>query len=119
MKKKLKTIFIVLASLYIFFDISKTLYDRYFVEGDPKEREKALIAVMWHLQEKGYTQDDITTIYPYFDSKQTQYNAIVEFKDEPNASYTYITFKNSNTGKIKARQDYYPENPKHYEEPGT
>ncbi|PDX97281.1 DUF3139 domain-containing protein [Bacillus pseudomycoides] len=119
MKEKLKTIFIFLFTLYIFFDISKTLYDRYFVEGDPKEKEKALVAVMWHLQEKGYTQNDIATIEAYFDSKQTQYNAIVEFKDEPNAPYTYITSKNSNTGKIEASQDYYPENPKHYEEPGT
>ncbi|MCU7389737.1 DUF3139 domain-containing protein [Bacillus sp. ST24] len=86
--------------------IGKGIIDRYFITGDSKLREEAIIGIMWHLEEKGYAKSDVLEIKPFFDSKQTQYGAHVIFKDEPNIWYKYVRWDNPHTGKIEFGQDH-------------
>lgn len=85
-------------SLYIY---GKSVYDRYFVTGDINYREQSTIDIVWYLQEKGYTKEDIKRIKPVFYSKQGQYGAVVEFTDKPGIQYTYLTWKNPHSGKAE------------------
>ena len=60
---------------------------------------------MWHLQDKGYKESDILYIKPAFYSKMDSYGMNVQFKDEPNESYTYRVLKDAKTNKLTVHQD--------------
>ncbi|WP_180231087.1 DUF3139 domain-containing protein [Bacillus toyonensis] len=54
---------------------------------------------------KGYKESDILYIKPAFYSKMDSYGMNVQFKDEPNESYTYRVLKDAKTNKLTVHQD--------------
>ena len=48
---------------------------------------------------------DIADIKPAFYSKMDSYGMNVQFKDEPNESYTYRVLKDAKTNKLTVHQD--------------
>ncbi|MEH7037852.1 DUF3139 domain-containing protein [Bacillus pseudomycoides] len=101
--KKIICILILMISLIL--NIKTFVYDKYVTVGEPEKREEAIIAIMWHLQSKGYKESDILSIEPAFYSKIGLYGMNVQFKDEPNESYTYRIRKDLKTNKLSVFQD--------------
>ncbi|MEC5238497.1 DUF3139 domain-containing protein [Bacillus mycoides] len=106
------TYLLLIISLFI---IGKGIIDRYFITGDPKLREEAIIGIMWHLEEKGYTKSDVLEIKSSFNDKIDQYGAHVKFKDEPNIWYKYVRWDNPHTDKVEFGQGDNGERGKHTE----
>ncbi|MFU2029532.1 hypothetical protein CN582_18315 [Bacillus wiedmannii] len=99
-----KIVFIVLVLISLIANVKVFLLDKYMLVGEKEKREKAIIATMWHLQEKGYKESDISYIQPAFYSKIGSYGMNVQFKDEPNESYTYRVLKDAKTNKLTVHQ---------------
>lgn len=104
-KSMKKVIFIVLLLISLSANVKVFLLDKYIFAGEQVKREEAIIATMWHLQEKGYKESDISYIKPAFYSKMSSYGMNVQFKDEPNESYTYRVLKDAKTNKVTVHQD--------------
>ena len=100
-----KVIFIVLLLISLSANVKVFLLDKYIFVGEQVKREEAILATMWHLQEKGYKESDISYIKPAFYSKIGSYGMNVQFKDEPNESYTYRVLKDAKTNKVTVHQD--------------
>ncbi|WP_410984996.1 DUF3139 domain-containing protein [Bacillus cereus] len=101
--KKIICILILMISLIL--NIKTFIYDKYVTVGEPEKREEAIIAIMWHLQDKGYKESDILSIKPAFYSKVGSYGMNVIFKDEPDESYTYKVWKDLKTNELSVHQD--------------
>ncbi|KFN04052.1 DUF3139 domain-containing protein [Bacillus clarus] len=99
-----KILFIVLLLISLIANAKVFLLDKYILVGEQEKREVAIIATMWHLQEKGYKESDISYIKPAFYSKIGSYGMNVQFKDEPNESYTYRVSKDAKTNKLIVHQ---------------
>ncbi|PFD38220.1 hypothetical protein CN285_19310 [Bacillus cereus] len=100
-----RTIFIVVLLISLLANAKVFLLDKYMIVGEQEKREEAIIATMWHLQEKGYKESDISYIKPAFYSKIGSYGMNVQFKDEPNESYTYRVSKDAKTNELTVHQD--------------
>ncbi|KAA0761513.1 DUF3139 domain-containing protein [Bacillus sp. SH5-2] len=99
-----KIIFMVVLLISLLANAKVFLLDKYLSVGEKEKREEAIILVMWHLQEKGYKESDISYIQPAFYSKSGFYGMNVQFKDEPNESYTYRVSKDAKTNKLTVHQ---------------
>ncbi|WP_336993072.1 DUF3139 domain-containing protein [Bacillus toyonensis] len=100
-----KIIFILILMISLILNIKILVIDKYINVGEREKREEAIIAIMWHLQDKGYKESDIQSIKPAFYSKIGSYGMNVQFKDEPNESYTYRIWKDLKTNKSSVFQD--------------
>ncbi|HFK1787460.1 DUF3139 domain-containing protein [Bacillus pacificus] len=100
-----KIIFIVLLLISLSANVKVFLLDKYIFVGEQVKREEAIITTMWHLQEKGYKESDISYIKPAFYSNIGSYGMNVQFKDELNESYTYRVSKDAKTNKVTVQQD--------------
>lgn len=100
-----KIIFIVVLLISLLANAKVFLLGKYLSVGEKEKQEEAIIATMWHLQEKGYKESDILYIKPAFYSKMDSYGMNVQFKDEPNESYTYRVLKDAKTNKLTVHQD--------------
>ncbi|MGX5582147.1 DUF3139 domain-containing protein [Bacillus thuringiensis] len=100
-----KIVFIIVLLISLIANAKVFLLDKYMYAGEKEKREEAIIATMWHLQDKGYKESDILYIKPAFYSKMDSYGMNVQFKDEPNESYTYRVLKDTKTNKLTVHQD--------------
>ncbi|PEA90386.1 hypothetical protein CON71_08240 [Bacillus thuringiensis] len=100
-----KIVFIIVLLISLIANAKVFLLDKYMYVGEKEKREEAIIATMWHLQDKGYKESDIAYIKPAFYSKMDSYGMNVQFKDEPNESYTYRVLKDAKTNKLTVHQD--------------